>query len=84
MAVSTVRSPHYILALDLGTTGNRAFLFDRKGTVIDQAYKELTQHYPQPGWLEHDPLEIWRDAQWVMQTAIQKAGIQPEQIGRSG
>ncbi|MEM8830226.1 MAG: glycerol kinase GlpK [Cyanobacteria bacterium P01_G01_bin.19] len=51
----------YILSLDLGTTGNRAILFDRQGNVVGQAYKELTQHYPQPGWLEHDANEIWQD-----------------------
>ncbi len=50
----------YILALDLGTTGNRAILFNHQGNVVGQAYKELTQHYPQPGWLEHDPTEIWQ------------------------
>ena len=50
----------YILSLDLGTTGNRAILFDRQGNIVGQAYKELTQHYPHPGWLEHDAVEIWR------------------------
>ncbi len=57
----TAFSSGYILALDLGTTGNRAFLFDGSGQVVSHAYKELTQHYPQPGWLEHDPEQIWRD-----------------------
>ena len=42
----------YILALDLGTTGNRAFVFDSNGQIVGQAYKELTQYYPQPGWLD--------------------------------
>ena len=51
----------YILSLDLGTTGNRAILFDRQGNIVGQAYKELTQYYPQPGWLEHDAVEIWQD-----------------------
>ena len=51
----------YILSLDLGTTGNRAILFDRQGNIVGQAYKELTQYYPQPGWLEHDATEIWQD-----------------------
>ena len=53
----------YILSLDLGTTGNRAILFNRQGNIVGQAYKELTQYYPQPGWLEHDATEIWRDVQ---------------------
>lgn len=70
----------YILALDLGTTGNRAFLFDSSGKCVGQAYKELTQYYPQPGWLEHDPQEIWQATCWVMEAAIQAAAIQPSQI----
>lgn len=61
----------YILALDLGTTGNRAFLFDQAGNIAGQAYQELTQYYPQPGWVEHDAEEIWSAAQSVIQSAIQ-------------
>ncbi|WP_017304328.1 glycerol kinase GlpK [Spirulina subsalsa] len=56
----------YILALDVGTTGTRAILFDRQGAMVGQAYKELTQYYPQPGWLEHDPSAIWRDTREMM------------------
>jgi glycerol kinase len=66
--------------LDLGTTGNRAFLFDDTGKVVGQAYKELTQYYPQPGWLEHDPVQIWQDTCEVMGGAIAQAGISPQQI----
>lgn len=57
----TINTPRYIMALDLGTTGNRAILFDQTGNIVGQAYKELTQSYPQPGWVEHDPNEIWQD-----------------------
>ncbi|MGJ3249298.1 MAG: glycerol kinase GlpK [Elainellaceae cyanobacterium] len=74
----------YILALDLGTTGNRAILFDKSGEIAGQAYKELTQYYPQPGWLEHDPREIWEDTSWAIQSAIHKANIQPSQIAAIG
>ena len=77
-------SPAYIMALDLGTTGNRAIVFDVEGAIVGQAYKELTQYYPQPGWLEHDPREIWQDTQWAIRTAIQKAHIQPDQIAAIG
>jgi glycerol kinase len=70
----------YILALDLGTTGNRAFLFDRNARIVGQAYQELTQYYPQPSWLEHDPEEIWRLTCWVIETAIQDAKITPNEI----
>ncbi len=74
----------YILALDLGTTGNRAFLFDRNGQVVGKAYRELRQYYPQPGWLEHDPLEIWQATCWVIKTAIEKANINSSQIAALG
>jgi glycerol kinase len=76
----TDKAPAYILALDLGTTGNRAILFDAQGAIVSQAYKELTQYYPQPGWLEHDPREIWQDTLWAMQTALHKAGISASDI----
>lgn len=72
--------PGYILALDLGTTGNRAFVFDADGKIVANAYKELTQYYPKPGWLEHNALEIWSDTCWVIQTAIAKAQILSSQI----
>ncbi|MBE9051477.1 glycerol kinase GlpK [Nostocales cyanobacterium LEGE 11386] len=81
---SITPSSGYILALDLGTTGNRAFVFNANGEIIGQAYKELTQYYPQPGWLEHDPEEIWRDTCWVMQTAIKNAQIKPSAIAALG
>ena len=74
----------YILALDLGTTGNRAFLFDRIGQPIAHAYRELTQHYPHPGWLEHDPIEIWQAAIAVIETAVQTAQIAPAEIKAIG
>ncbi|MBG1243850.1 glycerol kinase GlpK [Nostoc sp. NZL] len=74
----------YILALDLGTTGNRAFVFNADGKIVGQAYKELTQYYPQPGWLEHDPQQIWQDTCWVMQTAIENAQIAASAIAALG
>jgi glycerol kinase len=83
-SLPNTRSPKYILALDLGTTGNRAFLFDRSGEIVSQAYKELTQYYPQPGWWEHDPEEIWQATLWAMQTAIATAQIEPTQIAAIG
>ncbi|MCU0552595.1 MAG: FGGY family carbohydrate kinase, partial [Leptolyngbya sp. Prado105] len=65
----------YILALDLGTTGNRAFLFDQAGTITNQAYLELTQYYPRPGWVEHDAEEIWNATRSLIQ-AVQTDEIQ--------
>ena len=52
----------YILSLDLGTTGNRAIVFDRNQRVVSSVYEEFPQIYPQPGWVEHDPLVIWESA----------------------
>ncbi|MEO0683862.1 MAG: glycerol kinase GlpK [Cyanobacteria bacterium J06649_11] len=74
----------YILALDLGTTGNRAFVFDSNCQIVGQAYKELTQYYPQPGWLEHDATEIWSATLEVIQSAVKQAQISPPQIAAIG
>ncbi|MER3432860.1 MAG: glycerol kinase [Leptolyngbya sp. ERB_1_1] len=74
----------YILALDLGTTGNRAFVFDQAGNIAGQAYQELQQYYPQPGWLEHDAEEIWNATRSVIRSAIQTAQIQPTDIAAIG
>ena len=60
----------YVLAIDLGTTGNRAILFDRAGQLYGQAYKELPQYYPHPGWLEHDVTETWTDTQAVIRDVL--------------
>jgi glycerol kinase len=79
-----MQTSKYILALDLGTTGNRAFIFDAEGKIVSNAYKELTQYYPQPGWLEHNPEEIWNDTCWVMQTALANSQISPSQIAAIG
>ncbi len=75
---------NYVLALDLGTTGNRAILFNRDGQMVAQAYKELTQHYPHPGWLEHDPLQMWEDTHWAIQEVIAQAHIQASKIVAMG
>ncbi len=58
----------YILALDQGTTSSRAILFDERGTIARSAQQEFRQHYPQPGWVEHDPADIWQS-----QLAVAKA-----------
>ena len=74
----------YILALDLGTTGNRAILFNQQGNIVGQAYQELTQYYPQPGWLEHDATEIWRDTYSCIQQVIANTKIAVAQIAAIG
>jgi glycerol kinase len=75
---------NYIMALDLGTTGNRAIIFNHDGNIEGQAYRELTQHYPQPGWLEHDAAEIWEAVHWAMHQAVANARIQPSEIAAIG
>ena len=80
----TTNQSKYILALDLGTTGNRAILFDREGAMVSQAYKELTQHYPHPGWLEHDALEIWQDTRSVLEQVLEKTQTPATEIAAIG
>jgi glycerol kinase len=74
----------YILALDSGTTSARAILFDRGGAVRAVAQKEFAQHYPQPGWVEHDANEIWTAQISVAIEALGKAGIGPKDVAAVG
>ena len=64
-----------ILAIDQGTTSSRAVLFDREGRSLGQAQKELPQHFPQSGWVEHDPEDVWRDTVEVVREVLQTAGM---------
>ncbi len=74
----------YILALDQGTTSSRAIIFDHRGNRISLAQKEFTQHYPQPGQVEHDAMEIWSSQATVMAEALLKAGLKPSEIAGIG
>ncbi len=74
----------YILALDQGTTSSRAILFDHGGTIISSAQQEFRQHFPQPGWVEHDALEIWKTQSAVMAQAIGKANAASADIAAIG
>jgi glycerol kinase len=74
----------YILALDQGTTSSRALLFDKKGSVRSVAQKEFTQIFPKPGWVEHDPNEIWSSQVAVAAEAISKLGINGKAIAGIG
>ncbi|MGD1701275.1 glycerol kinase GlpK [Dapis sp. BLCC M229] len=74
----------YILALDLGTTGNRAILFNSQGASVGQAYKELTQYYPYPGWLEHDPEEIWEDTYTIIKQVFRDTGVSVSKVEAIG
>ncbi|MEI7763716.1 MAG: glycerol kinase GlpK [Comamonadaceae bacterium] len=74
----------YLLALDQGTSSSRSIVFDARGHVVAQAQTELTQIYPQPGWVEHDPLEIWRSQLATAREALHKAGISARQVRALG
>lgn len=76
--------PHYILSLDQGTTSSRSLVFDKHGNIVSQAQKEFRQHYPQPGWVEHDANEIWSTQFGTMAEAAAKAGINMKQIAGIG
>jgi glycerol kinase len=72
--------PQHVLAIDQGTTSTRAILFDREGVPIASEQREFEQHYPKPGWVEHDPETIWRDTVDVCRGAIEKAGLDAASI----
>ncbi len=74
----------YILALDQGTTSSRALLFDKKGIIRSVAQKEFTQIFPKPGWVEHDPNEIWSSQVAVAAEAISKFGINGKAVAGIG
>ena len=77
-------APRYVLAIDQGTTSTRAVLFDREGRAAGQAQKELPQHFPQSGWVEHDPEDIWRDTVEVVRDVLQIAGAAATQVEAIG
>ena len=74
----------FILALDQGTTNSRAIIFDRNGLPVASAQKEFTQFYPKPGWVEHDPDEIWSTQAGIALEAITKAGLESADIAAIG
>ncbi|MHB8091363.1 MAG: glycerol kinase GlpK [Syntrophales bacterium] len=74
----------FILALDQGTTSSRAIIFDRNGLPVAVAQKEFTQLYPKPGWVEHNPEEIWSTQAGVATEAIAKAGLEVAEIAAIG
>jgi glycerol kinase len=73
-----------VLSIDQGTTGSTALVFSEEGIVLGRAYREFTQHYPHPGWVEHDPEEIWKVSHAVMAEALLQSGIEPGQLAAIG
>ena len=74
----------YILAFDQGTTSSRCILFDHAGNIRSMAQKEFTQIYPKPGWVEHNPMEIWSSQRAVAAECLALAGVEADQISGIG
>jgi len=74
----------YVGAIDQGTTGTRFMVFDHSGQVVANAYEQHEQIYPEPGWVEHDPVEIWENTQSVVQDGLSSAGLDATQIEAIG
>jgi len=77
-------SKPYILALDQGTTSSRAIIFDKKGKIVTTAQKEFKQYFPKQGWVEHDPMEIWKSQSSVMIEAFVEKDISADEIAAIG
>lgn len=74
----------YLMALDQGTTSSRAIIFDKKGQIVSVAQKDFKQHFPNSGWVEHDPQEIWTSQSTVMVESLINKGIRADQIAGIG
>ena len=73
-----------LLAIDQGTTGTTCLVFDLQGELIGRAYREFTQHFPRPGWVEHDAAEIWDVSHAVAGEALDDAGLEPGELEAVG
>src|SRR6202165_1570977 len=73
-----------ILAIDQGTTGTTCLVFDEQAEPIGRSYREFTQHFPQPGWVEHDAREIWEVTQAVAAEALADSGVGPGELAAVG
>lgn len=74
----------YVIALDQGTTSSRCILFDKDQNIVDLAQREFTQHYPHPGWVEHDPMEIYSSQYGVLMEVLAKSGVDVQEIAGIG
>ena len=74
----------YILAMDQGTTSSRAILFNQQYAIVEQAQMEFDQHFPDSGWVEHNPADIWQTSLDTAKQAVAQAGIKPDQIAAIG
>src|SRR5262245_6197925 len=74
----------FVLAIDQGTTSTRAVVYDSRGAAVASHARELTPHYPRPGWVEHDAEEIWQSVGEVVPKALAGAKIEPHQLAGIG
>ena len=75
---------HYVMSIDQGTTSTRCILFDQAGRLVSVAQREHQQHYPKPGWVEHDAMEIWRNLEHIAPEALARAGVDASQVAALG
>jgi glycerol kinase len=75
---------HYVMSIDQGTTSTRCILFDQRGRLISVVQREHQQHFPKPGWVEHDATEIWRNVERIVPQALRQAGIGADQVAALG
>jgi glycerol kinase len=76
--------PRYVLALDQGTTSSRAIVFDRRGQARAQAQQEFAQHFPRPGWVEHNPRDLWETTRRSAELALRRAGLARRDLAAVG
>ncbi len=74
----------YVAAIDQGTTSTRCIVFDHDGAIVSVAQQEHQQHFPKPGWVEHDAAEIWSKVQQVTKDALADADIEPAELAAVG
>jgi glycerol kinase len=76
--------PNYVLALDQGTTSSRAILFDRAGSIVSVGQQEFPQIFPQAGWVEHNPEDIWNSQLYCAREALSKANVKADDVAAIG
>ena len=83
-AMTNLTNKKYVVALDQGTTSSRAIIFDHDANVVSVAQREFAQIYPQPGWVEHDPMEIWATQSSTLVEALAQANISVAEVAAIG
>ena len=77
-------SKKYVIAFDQGTTSTRTIIFDLEGKICGISQKELTQHYPKSGWVEHDPMNIYNDQLFTLKESLKSSGISAKDVTAIG